>query len=41
MSLRVPDVSADSVLSVRDHLSGTLASVDEIQRRHPEYLIVS
>ena len=27
--------------AVRDHLSGTLASVDEIQRRYPEYLILS
>lgn len=27
--------------AVRDHLSGTLASVDEIQRRHPEFLIVA
>jgi GntR family transcriptional regulator, rspAB operon transcriptional repressor len=27
-------------LAVREHLSGTLASVDEIQKRHPEYLIV-
>jgi GntR family transcriptional regulator, rspAB operon transcriptional repressor len=27
--------------AVRDHLSGTLASVDEIQRRFPEYLILS
>lgn len=26
--------------AVREHLSGTLASVDEIQKRHPEYLIV-
>lgn len=28
-------------LAVRDHLSGTLASVDEIQKRYPDYLIVS
>lgn len=27
--------------AVRDHLSGTLASVDDIQKRYPEYLIVS
>ncbi|RZI97831.1 MAG: FCD domain-containing protein [Rubrivivax sp.] len=27
--------------AVRDHLSGTLASVDEIQQRHPEYFILS
>jgi GntR family transcriptional regulator, rspAB operon transcriptional repressor len=27
--------------AVRDHLSGTLASVDEIQQRYPEYFIVS
>lgn len=26
--------------AVRDHLSGTLASVDEIQQRYPEYLII-
>ncbi|MCE4536333.1 GntR family transcriptional regulator [Pelomonas sp. P7] len=26
--------------AVRDHLSGTLASVEEIQQRYPEYLIV-
>lgn len=26
--------------AVREHLSGTLASVDEIQQRYPEYLIV-
>lgn len=26
--------------AVRDHLSGTLASVDEIQKRYPEYLIL-
>jgi DNA-binding GntR family transcriptional regulator len=26
--------------AVRDHLSGTLASVDEIQQRYPEYLIL-
>lgn len=26
--------------AVREHLSGTLASVDEIQQRHPEFLIV-
>lgn len=26
--------------AVREHLSGTLASVDEIQQRHPEYLIL-
>ncbi len=26
--------------AVRDHLSGTLASVDEIQQKYPEYLIV-
>lgn len=26
--------------AVREHLSGTLASVDEIHQRHPEYLIV-
>lgn len=26
--------------AVREHLSGTLASVDEIQARYPEYLIV-
>jgi len=29
-----------ATLAVREHLSGTLASVDEIQQRHPEYLIV-
>lgn len=27
--------------AVRNHLSGTLASVDEIQQRYPEYLIVA
>jgi DNA-binding GntR family transcriptional regulator len=27
--------------AVREHLSGTLASVEEIQQRYPEYLIVS
>ncbi len=27
-------------LAVREHLSGTLASVDEIQQRYPEYLIL-
>lgn len=27
--------------AVRGHLSGTLASVDEIQQRYPEYLIVA
>ncbi|HEY1130840.1 MAG TPA: GntR family transcriptional regulator [Roseateles sp.] len=27
--------------AVRDHLSGTLASVDEIQQRYPAYLILS
>jgi DNA-binding GntR family transcriptional regulator len=27
--------------AVRDHLSGTLASVDEIQQRYPEYLILA
>ncbi|WP_457424425.1 GntR family transcriptional regulator [Roseateles sp. P5_E7] len=27
--------------AVREHLSGTLASVDEIQQRYPEYLILS
>lgn len=27
--------------AVREHLSGTLASVDEIQQRYPEYLIVA
>ncbi|MDR7269445.1 DNA-binding GntR family transcriptional regulator [Pelomonas saccharophila] len=26
--------------AVRDHLTGTLASVDEIQQRYPEYLIL-
>jgi DNA-binding GntR family transcriptional regulator len=26
--------------AVRDHLSGTLASVDEIQQRYPDYLIL-
>ncbi len=26
--------------AVREHLSGTLASVDEIQQRHPEFLIM-
>ncbi|MDR7331260.1 GntR family transcriptional regulator [Roseateles asaccharophilus] len=26
--------------AVRDHLSGTLASVDEIHKRHPDFLIV-
>lgn len=26
--------------AVRDHLSGTLASVEEIQKRYPEYLIL-
>lgn len=26
--------------AVREHLSGTLASVEEIQQRHPEYLIL-
>jgi len=26
--------------AVRDHLSGTLASVDDIQKRYPEYLIL-
>ncbi len=26
--------------AVRDHLSGTLASVDEIQKRYPEYFIL-
>jgi len=27
--------------AVRDHLSGTLASVDDIQKRYPEYLILA
>lgn len=27
--------------AVREHLSGTLASVDEIQQRYPEYLILA
>lgn len=27
--------------AVREHLSGTLASVDDIQQRYPEYLILS
>jgi len=26
--------------AVREHLSGTLASVEEIQQRYPEYLIL-
>lgn len=29
-----------ATLAVREHLSGTLASVDEIQQRYPEYLIL-
>jgi DNA-binding GntR family transcriptional regulator len=34
---RDPDAAQHAV---REHLSGTLASVDEIHRRHPDFLIV-
>lgn len=38
-AIEAGDVDA-AQLAVREHLSGTLASVEEIQQRYPEYLIL-
>lgn len=39
MAIEAGDVDA-AQQAVREHLSGTLASVEEIQQRYPEYLIL-